>query len=131
MAYFSFTRNIVENKVNVTTQTYLLDFISMVNPNNNVYAFMKPITIFQGPHGEELARDFTFIDDIVKGCVASLDTSLPSTGSGGKKHKKAQFRIYNLGNTQPVKVGDFVTILEKHLKKKAIRKYESFLFLHQ
>lgn len=95
MAYFSFTRNIVEG---------------------------KPITIFRGPHGEELARDFTFIDDIVKGCVASLDTALPSTGSGGRKRRKAQFRIFNLGNTQPVKVGDFVSILEKHLKKKAIRK---------
>ncbi|MCO5609253.1 hypothetical protein L7F22_063477 [Adiantum nelumboides] len=95
MAYFSFTRNIVEG---------------------------KPITIFQGPHGEELARDFTFIDDIVKGCVASLDTALPSTGSGGRKRRKAQFRIFNLGNTQPVNVGDFVSILEKHLKKKAIRK---------
>ncbi|KAI5065304.1 hypothetical protein GOP47_0019999 [Adiantum capillus-veneris] len=94
MAYFSFTRNIVEG---------------------------QPIKIFQGPHGEELARDFTFIDDIVKGCVASLDTALPSTGSDGKKRKKAQFRIFNLGNTQPVKVGDFVSILEKHLKKKAKR----------
>ncbi|KAH7295257.1 hypothetical protein KP509_27G040000 [Ceratopteris richardii] len=94
MAYFSFARNIVEG---------------------------QPIKIFQGPHGEELARDFTFIDDVVKGCVASLDTALPSTGSSGKKRKKAQFRIFNLGNTQPVKVGDFVSILEKHLKKKAKR----------
>lgn len=94
MAYFSFTRNIMEG---------------------------QPVKIFQGPHGEELTRDFTFIDDIVKGCVASLDTALPSTGSEGKK-KKAQFRIFNLGNTQPVKVGDFVSILEKHLKKKAKRK---------
>lgn len=94
MAYFSFTRNIVEGKA---------------------------IKIFQGPHGEELARDFTYIDDIVKGCVASLDTALPSTGSYGNKRRKAQFRIFNLGNTQPVKVGDFVSILEKHLKKKAIR----------
>eukprot|EP00250_Pteridium_aquilinum_P014317 c21911_g1_i3 orf=84-1094(+) len=88
----------------------------------SLYAATKPVTIFQGPHGEELARDFTFIDDIVKGCVASLDTALTSTGSGGKKRRKAQFRIFNLGNTQPVKVGHFVTVLEKHLKKKAIRK---------
>eukprot|EP00246_Nothoceros_aenigmaticus_P013486 TRINITY_DN4673_c0_g1_i1.p1 TRINITY_DN4673_c0_g1~~TRINITY_DN4673_c0_g1_i1.p1 ORF type:complete len:448 (+),score=67.62 TRINITY_DN4673_c0_g1_i1:339-1682(+) len=94
MAYFSFTRNIVEG---------------------------KPIKIFQGHNGEELARDFTFIDDVVKGCLASLDTAQPSTGSGGKKRSKAQFRVFNLGNTQPVKVGDFVSILERLLKKKAIR----------
>ena len=83
---------------------------------------LQPIKIFLGPHGEELARDFTFIDDIVKGCVASLDTALRSTGSTRNKRKKAQFRIFNLGNTQPVKVGDFVSILEKHLKMKAKRK---------
>ena len=83
---------------------------------------LQPIKIFLGPHGEELARDFTFIDDIVQGCVASLDTALPSTGSTRNKRKKAQFRIFNLGNTQPVKVGDFVSILEMHLKKKAKRK---------
>ncbi|EFJ28507.1 hypothetical protein SELMODRAFT_93183 [Selaginella moellendorffii] len=94
MAYFSFTRNIVEG---------------------------HPIRIFQGPHGEELARDFTFIDDVVKGCVASLDTATPSTGSGGRKNTAAQHRVFNLGNTHPVKVGTLVSILEKHLNKKAIR----------
>lgn len=82
---------------------------------------MQPIKIFQGHKGEQLARDFTFIDDVVKGCVASLDTAKPSTGSGGKKTAKAQYRIFNLGNTTPVKVTDFVSILEKLLKKKAIR----------
>jgi len=83
---------------------------------------LQPIKIFIGPKGEELARDFTFIDDVVKGCVASLDTAEPSTGSGGKKKKKAQFRVFNLGNTSPVTVGRFVSILEKHLSKKALRR---------
>eukprot|EP00475_Leptophrys_vorax_P030351 TRINITY_DN4539_c0_g1_i2.p2 TRINITY_DN4539_c0_g1~~TRINITY_DN4539_c0_g1_i2.p2 ORF type:complete len:158 (+),score=31.61 TRINITY_DN4539_c0_g1_i2:1484-1957(+) len=94
MAYFSFTRNIVDG---------------------------KPIKIFRGPKGEELARDFTYIDDVVKGCVAALDTAERSVGVKGKK-KKAQLRVFNLGNTQPVKVGDFVGILEKHLGVNAIRK---------
>lgn len=96
MAYFSFTRNIMAG---------------------------QPIRIFQGPGGEELARDFTYIDDVVKGCMSALDTATPSTGSGGRKRRKAQFRIFNLGNTQPVKVGDFVGMLEKHLGKKANRNY--------
>ncbi|KAL6540847.1 UDP-glucuronate 4-epimerase 1 [Orobanche minor] len=92
MAYFSFTRNILQG---------------------------KPITIYRGKNRVELARDFTYIDDIVKGCVGSLDTARKSTGSGGKKRSPAQFRIFNLGNTSPVTVPMMVGILEKQLKAKA------------
>ncbi|KAI3805475.1 hypothetical protein L1987_27895 [Smallanthus sonchifolius] len=92
MAYFSFTRNILQG---------------------------KPITVFRGKNGVDLARDFTYIDDIVKGCVASLDTAGKSTGSGGKKKGRAPYRIYNLGNTSPVTVPVLVGILEKNLKIKA------------
>ncbi|KAL4182005.1 hypothetical protein AMTRI_Chr12g273840 [Amborella trichopoda] len=94
MAYFSFTRNILQG---------------------------KRITVYRGKDHTDLARDFTYIDDIVKGCVASLDTSGKSTGSGGKKKGPAPYRIFNLGNTSPVTVPDLVGILEKHLKVKAKR----------
>ncbi|KAK1429885.1 hypothetical protein QVD17_12197 [Tagetes erecta] len=92
MAYFSFTRNILQG---------------------------RPITVFRGKDGVDLARDFTYIDDIVKGCVASLDTAGKSTGTGGKKKGPAPYRIYNLGNTSPVTVPALVGILEKNLKTKA------------
>jgi UDP-glucuronate 4-epimerase len=82
----------------------------------------KPITIFEAPDHGSVARDFTYIDDIVKGCVASLDTAKKSTGSGGKKKGPAQLRVFNLGNTSPVPVSDLVSILEKQLKVKAKRK---------
>ena len=94
MAYFSFTRNILQG---------------------------KPITIYRGKNRADLARDFTFIDDIVKGCLGSLDTAEKSTGSGGKKRGPAQYRIFNLGNTSPVIVPTLVSILEQHLKVKAKR----------
>ncbi|CAK9256838.1 unnamed protein product [Sphagnum jensenii] len=94
MAYFSFTRDILKG---------------------------KPINIYQGPNNKDLARDFTYIDDIVKGCVASLDTAEKSTGSGGKKTGPAQLRIFNLGNTSPVTVPTLVDILEKYLNVKAKR----------
>ncbi|KAL1156572.1 hypothetical protein V6Z11_A08G100500 [Gossypium hirsutum] len=94
MAYFSFTRNILQG---------------------------KPITIFRGKNRGDLARDFTYIDDIVKGCLGSIDTSGTSTGSGGKKRGPAPYRIFNLGNTSPVRVPELVTILERHLKLKAER----------
>ncbi|XP_042515912.1 UDP-glucuronate 4-epimerase 3-like [Macadamia integrifolia] len=81
----------------------------------------KPISIFEGPNHGTVARDFTYIDDIVKGCLASLDTAEKSTGSGGKKRGPAQLRVFNLGNTSPVPVTDLVRILEKLLKVKAKR----------
>ncbi|KAL0002685.1 hypothetical protein SO802_016466 [Lithocarpus litseifolius] len=79
----------------------------------------KAISIFEGPNHGTVARDFTYIDDIVKGCLGSLDTAEKSTGSGGKKKGPAQLRVFNLGNTAPVPVTDLVGILEKLLKVKA------------
>lgn len=92
MAYFFFTKDILDG---------------------------KPIKIFEGPNHGTVARDFTYIDDIVKGCLASLDTAGKSTGSGGKKTGPAPLRVFNLGNTSPVPVSDLVSILEKLLKVKA------------
>lgn len=94
MAYFSFTQDILRGKA---------------------------INIYTGSGGKDLARDFTYIDDIVKGCMRALDTAEKSTGSGGKKTGPAQLRVFNLGNTSPVTVPILVDILEKHLKQKAIR----------
>lgn len=95
MAYFFFTKNILKG---------------------------KPIVIYEGADHGTVARDFTYIDDIVKGCLGALDTANKSTGSGGRKKGKAQFRIFNLGNTSPVPVSKLVSILEKLLKVKAKRK---------
>lgn len=95
MAYFFFTRDILQG---------------------------KQITIFEGPDHTTVARDFTYIDDIVRGCLSALDTAKKSTGSGGKKKGAAQFRIFNLGNTSPVPVGKLVSTLEKLLKVKAKKK---------
>lgn len=92
MAYFSFTRAMLAG---------------------------KPITIYRGRDGVDLARDFTYIDDIVRGCLASLDTAEKSTGSGGKKRAAAPYRVFNLGNTSPVTVPTLVSILERYLKVKA------------
>ena len=95
MAYFFFTKDILKGKT---------------------------ITVFESPDKGSVARDFTYIDDIVRGCLGALDTAEKSTGSGGKKKGPAMFRIYNLGNTSPVPVTKLVTILEKLLKMKAKRK---------
>jgi len=79
----------------------------------------KQISVFEGLNGFTVSRDFTYIDDIVKGCLGALDTATKSTGSGGVKKGPAQLRVYNLGNTSPVPVSKLVNILEKLLKVKA------------
>ncbi|GAB2230874.1 hypothetical protein Droror1_Dr00015169 [Drosera rotundifolia] len=81
----------------------------------------KSIHIFEAANHGTVARDFTYIDDIVKGCLGALDTAEKSTGSGGKKTGPAQLRVFNLGNTSPVPVSDLVSILERILKVKAKR----------
>ncbi|CAK9151323.1 unnamed protein product [Ilex paraguariensis] len=92
MAYFFFTRDILQG---------------------------KPIDIYKTQEDKEVARDFTYIDDVVKGCLGALDTAQKSTGSGGRKRAPAQLRVYNLGNTSPVSVGNLVGILESLLNVKA------------
>lgn len=92
MAYFFFTKDILQG---------------------------KGINLYVTQDDKEVARDFTYIDDIVKGCLGALDTAEKSTGSGGKKQGPAQLRVYNLGNTSPVSVGKLVSILEGLLNVKA------------
>lgn len=79
----------------------------------------KQIVIFEGPDHGPVARDLTYINDVVSGCLAALDTAEQSTGSGGKKMGPAQLRVFNLGNTSPVTVTELVSILEELLKTKA------------
>ncbi|KAJ0478851.1 putative UDP-glucuronate 4-epimerase [Helianthus annuus] len=86
----------------------------------------KPIPIFESSNHGTVARDFTYIDDIVKGCLGALDTAEKSTGSGGKKKGAVQCRIFNLGNTPLVPVSDLVSILEQLLKVKAKRHVMKF-----
>jgi UDP-glucuronate 4-epimerase len=58
----------------------------------------RPITLFNG--GVDVYRDWTYIDDIVAGVVAALDADLA-------------FDIFNLGNSSPMQLRDFVALLER------------------
>jgi UDP-glucuronate 4-epimerase len=58
----------------------------------------KPITLFNG--GVGVYRDWTYIDDIIAGVIAALDSDLP-------------FEIFNLGNSSPVQLSDFMATLER------------------
>ncbi|MEK7167682.1 MAG: nucleotide sugar dehydrogenase [Patescibacteria group bacterium] len=67
----------------------------------------EPIDVYnQGKH----KRDFTYIDDVVAGIIASLD-------------KCENYEIFNLGNNQPVDLEYFIQVTENGLGKKAVKNY--------
>ena len=74
----------------------------------------------------EMYRDFTYIDDIVKGII-NLTSVPPKEEKNIDKNDSlspvAPFRIVNIGNSNQVKLLDFVEAIEDYLGKKAIRNY--------
>lgn len=99
MAYFSFTEAILKG---------------------------KPIQVFN--HGK-MKRDFTYIDDIVRGIISIIHKPAepdpnfnplqpdPSTST-------APYRIYNIGNNQPVELLEFIGEIERNLSKEAIIEFK-------
>jgi UDP-glucuronate 4-epimerase len=81
MAYWSFTRDIIEG---------------------------RPIRVF---NNGQLKRDFTWIDDIVAGVVATAIAE-PAT-------KTTRHRVYNIGNNRPVELGRFIEIVEQAVGREA------------
>jgi UDP-glucuronate 4-epimerase len=96
MALFIFTRNILEG---------------------------RPIDVFNHGHHR---RDFTYIDDIVEGVVRALeriarpnsrwDSAAPDPASSS-----APFRLYNIGNNQPVQLLRYIEVIEECLGRKAVK----------
>ena len=81
----------------------------------------KPIDVFN--HGN-MFRDFTYIDDIIEGVVRAIDhPATPNPNWSGDNPDPATsyapWRIYNIGNGNPVKLMDFIAEIEKQLGKKA------------
>lgn len=93
MALFIFTKNIMEN---------------------------RPIQVF---NNGDMERDFTFVDDIVSGIVAVLDSPPQPDESfqdeTDPSRSDAPFRVYNIGNGNPVPLMDFIEEIERNLGKEA------------
>lgn len=76
-------------------------------------------------HGD-MSRDFTYIDDIVEGIMRVTDT-IPTPNAqwnGGcpdPSSSYAPYKIYNIGNNEPVRLLDFIETMEKAFNKKAIK----------
>jgi UDP-glucuronate 4-epimerase len=96
MAYFSFTKAILEG---------------------------TPIQVYN--YGE-MKRDFTYVDDIVEGVVRVIDTVPQANPSWSGDNpdpgsSNAPFKVYNIGNHQPVGLLQFINILESNLRREAIK----------
>lgn len=98
MALFKFTRNILEG---------------------------RPIPVFN--HGDH-TRDFTYVDDIVEGVIRASDAvAVPNPEWRGDDPDPATslapFRIYNIGNSRPVRLMDYIGELESALGRVAEKEY--------
>lgn len=100
-------------------------------PDMAVFLFTKaildgsPIKVFN--HGN-LKRDFTYIDDIVTGVVSVLEDipnreEKPSVVSAADQliGTEAPYRIYNIGNHQPVGISRLIDVIEQRIGKQAVR----------
>ena len=67
----------------------------------------KPINVFNNGN---LSRDFTFIDDIISGILKTLLQ---------KSRNSSLYKIYNIGNSFPIKLTDFINLIEKNTNHKA------------
>ncbi len=98
-------------------------------PDMALFKFTKAIfageTIDIYNHGEML-RDFTYIDDIVEGLVRVMKIIPASDEAWDKANPDpgtsfAPYRIFNIGGSHPVKLMDFIGVLEDALGKKAAK----------
>jgi UDP-glucuronate 4-epimerase len=98
MALFLFTRSILEN---------------------------KPIQVFN--HGE-MQRDFTYIDDIIEGVVRVMGL-LPAADPNWNGEKPdpgtsyVPYKLYNIGNNNPVELTTFIETIEKALGRQAEKEF--------
>ena len=83
----------------------------------------RPIEVFN--HGN-MVRDFTYIDDIVEGVIRVLDRPAeanpefePARPDPGTSN--APYRVFNIGNSQPTPLNDYIEALEEALGRKAAR----------
>lgn len=98
MALFKFTKNIIEgNQIDVY--------------NNG-----------------EMMRDFTYVDDIVEAISRLVEKkAIPNPKWSGKRpdpgSSYAPYKIYNIGNNNPVNLLDFIEVIEEKVGRKAIKNY--------
>jgi UDP-glucuronate 4-epimerase len=79
-------------------------------------------------NGGDMLRDFTYVDDIVEGVIRVIDN--PPAGDTDWKpsvpdpsSSSAPYRVYNIGNNRPERLGRFIEILEAAMGSQAMKNY--------
>lgn len=76
----------------------------------------KPIDVY---NNGEMKRDFTYIDDIIEGVVRVIN-KIPEPYNSSETNVQAPYKVYNIGNNQPVTLRRFIEAIEAGCGKKAI-----------
>ena len=94
-------------------------------PDMAYYKFTKailngdPIDVY---NNGDMQRDFTYIDDIIAGVVRVMDR-VPSVQSSKVSGAEAPYKLYNIGNNNPVTLGSFIEAIEDNCARKALKNY--------
>ena len=85
----------------------------------------KPIKVF---NNGDMLRDFTYIDDIVEGVIRVIDKIAEPDTTWDAEHpnpatSSAPYRIYNIGNSQPIRLMDFIRAIEEACGREAEKIY--------
>ena len=99
-------------------------------PDMALFLFVKAAiengTIDVFNHGK-MVRDFTYVDDIVKGIISVIDNPAESSPNFVTNplpnYSSAPYKIYNIGNNSPIKLMDFIVAIEKKIGKKVKKNF--------
>jgi len=80
----------------------------------------RPINVF---NNGKMQRDFTYIDDIVEGVIRIQNVIPQVTKSSDTTEGSPLYKIFNIGNNQPVELETFINCIENALNKKAVKNY--------
>ena len=83
----------------------------------------KPIKVFN--HGQ-MQRDFTYVDDIVEGIIRIQDkppVADKAWNGNDASSSSAPYKVFNIGNNQPVKLMTFIEAIEQAVGKDAVKEY--------
>ena len=81
----------------------------------------RPIAVFNNGH---MQRDFTYIDDIVAGVIACLDSPPVNDGQRKAGGSVAPHAVYNIGNNRSEELGRLIDLIEQACGKPAVRDYQ-------
>lgn len=98
-----------------------------MSPHLFTRAIMEGQTMKVFNHGDML-RDFTYVDDIVEGVIRVMDrVAVPdedwNAAVPNPATSSAAYRVYNIGNSSPVRLMDFIHALEEACGKEAVKEY--------